>query len=77
MKLYKLILILIIFLKTETLLSDNNLFSVNNILIEKNDKNTNMELSNKAIKKGFNQLISKNFIKTGYRKTQKFKLFYY
>ena len=36
MKFYKLIfLILIVFFKTETLLSDNELFSVNNILVEK------------------------------------------
>ena len=36
MKLYKLIFtILIVFLKTETLLSENNLFNVNNIELKK------------------------------------------
>ena len=36
MKMYKLIsIILIVFLKTETLLSKNNLFNVNNIRLEK------------------------------------------
>ena len=36
MKFYKLtIFILIVFLKTETLLSDNNLFNVNNIQLKK------------------------------------------
>ena len=36
MKLYKqIIFILIIFFKTETLLSENNLFNVNNIEVEK------------------------------------------
>ena len=39
MKFYKqLIFILIVFLKTETLLSENNLFNVNNIELEKKDK---------------------------------------
>ena len=46
MKLYKqIIFILIVFLKTKTVLSDNNLFNVNNILLEKNDKFTNNETS--------------------------------
>ena len=39
MKLYLLITyILIVFLKTETLLSENNLFNVNNIKLEKKRK---------------------------------------
>ncbi len=60
MKFYKLIIfILIVFLKTETLLSDINLFNVNNIKLEKNEKTTNNLLANRAIKKGFDQLISK------------------
>tara|TARA_B100000989_G_scaffold295439_1_gene276545 strand:- start:2628 stop:3674 length:1047 start_codon:yes stop_codon:yes gene_type:complete len=58
MKFYKqLIFILIVFFKTETLLSEDNLFNVNNIRLEKNNKDTNNELANKAIRKGFNQLI--------------------
>ena len=52
-------LILIVFLKTETLLSENNLFNVNNIQIEKKEKSTNDELANQAIKIGFNQLVEK------------------
>ncbi len=64
MKLYKqIIFILIVFLKTETLLSKNNLFSVNNIQIEKNDKFSNNKLANKAIKIGFEQLISRILLK--------------
>ena len=60
MKLYlQIILILIVFFKTETLLSENNLFSVNNIKVEKNDKISNNTLADKAIKKGFKELISK------------------
>ena len=57
MKLFKkLLVILIIFFKTGNLLSDNNLFNVNNILIEKKEKETNQQLTNRAIKKGFKQL---------------------
>ena len=60
MKLYKQIFfILIVFLKTETLLSENNLFNVNNIKIERNAKISNNALADQAIKKGFNQLIAK------------------
>ena len=60
MKLYKqIIYILIVFFKTETLLSENNLFNVNNIQVEKNNSISNTVLANKAIKKGFKQLIQK------------------
>jgi hypothetical protein len=64
MKLYKqIIIILIFFFKTETLLSDNSLFSVNNIELEKKEKTTNSILAREAIKKGFNQLILKILLK--------------
>ncbi len=56
---FQIIFILIVFLKTGNLLSDNNLFNVNNIKIEKKDKTSHNVLVNKAIKKGFNQLITK------------------
>ena len=60
MKLYKqIILILVVFFKTETLLSQNNLFNVNNIELVKKDKITNNQLADQAIKKGFKQLMSK------------------
>ena len=69
MKMYKLIsIILIVFLKTETLLSKNNLFNVNNIRLEKKDKTTNNQLANQAIKKGFNQLISKILLEEDIKK---------
>ena len=52
MKFYKqIIFILIVFFKTETLFSENNLFNVNNIKVEKKDKITNKSLANKAVKK--------------------------
>ena len=64
MKFYLLITyILIVFLKTGTLLSENNLFNVNNIKLEKKGNTTNRFLANKAIKKGFNQLIDKILLK--------------
>ena len=64
MKLYKKILfILIVFFKTETLLSENNLFNVNNIELEKKDKISNKALADLAIKKGFEQLISRILLK--------------
>jgi len=59
----QILIILIVFFKTGNLLSDNNLFSVNNILLEKKDNMSNEELTNKAIKKAFNQLIDKILIK--------------
>ena len=64
MKFYKQILfILIVFFKTETLFSENNLFNVNNIKLEKKDKIANNSLADEAIKKGFNQLITKILLK--------------
>ena len=64
MKLYKKIfIILVVFFKTETLFSQNNLFNVNNIELEKKDKITNDVITDQAIKKGFNQLKTKILLK--------------
>ena len=65
MKFYKqtIILILIVFFKTETLFSENNLFNVNNIELERKDKITNKQLAEQAIKVGFDQLIRKILLK--------------
>ena len=64
MKSFKpIIIILIVFFKTETLFSKNNLFNVNNIQIEKKDKITNKAMADKAIRKGFNQLLNKILLK--------------
>lgn len=64
MKLFKqIIIILILFFKTGTLLSANNLFNVNNILLEKKDNEVSSDLANQAIKKGFNKLINKVLLK--------------
>ena len=42
--------ILVIFFKTGNVLSDNNLFNVNNIEVVKNSSSNNDILANKAIK---------------------------
>ncbi len=64
MKLFKQItLILIVFLKTGNLLSDNNLFNVNNILLEKKDGTSSKFLADKAIKSGFDQLTKRVLMK--------------
>lgn len=69
MKLFKqIIIILVVFLKTETLFSQNNLFDVDNIKIEKNNNITNDALANNAIKKGFNQLTKKILLKDDSKK---------
>ena len=65
MKSYKqiLIFILIVFFKTGTLFSANNLFNVNNIQLEKKDKISNNALADKAIIKGFTSLIERILLK--------------
>ena len=68
MKIFKLIFILIVFFKTETLLSENNLFNVNNIKLEKSDKISNNDLANQAIKNGFEQLMSRILLKEDSKK---------
>ena len=60
MKLFKqIIIILIVFFKTKTVFSENNLFNVNNIQLEKKDKISQNALADKAIKRGFSQLMEK------------------
>ena len=69
MKLYKQILIiLVVFFKTETLFSQNNLFNVNNIKLEKKDNTTNKALADKAIKKGFDKLTTRILLKEDSKK---------
>ena len=66
--------ILIIFFKTGNLLSDNSLFSVNNIKLEKKAKSTNQILADQAIKKGFVQLITKILLKDDIEKLSNLEL---
>ncbi len=60
MKFYKYIfIIIIVFFETGNVLSNNNLFDVNNIEVVKKGKISNEGLANQAIKKGFNKLTEK------------------
>ena len=69
MKLFKkTAFILIIFLKTGNLLSDNNLFNVNNIELEKKGNISSKQLADKAIKQGFDLLIKRVLMKEDYSK---------
>jgi hypothetical protein len=74
MKSHKLIiLILIVFLKTGNVLSDNNTFNVNNIELEKDGKITNTQLANQAIKEGFKNLIQKILLEEDSKKLSELK----
>ena len=74
MKYYKLIIIiLIVFLKTGNVLSNNNVFDVNNIEVKKKGKITNDKLVNQAVKTGFNQLIQKILLEEDIRKLKDLK----
>ena len=59
MKYLKITIILIVFLKTGNLLSEDNLFNVNNIEVAKKPNLSNEQLANKAIKIGFDELLHK------------------
>ena len=64
MKLFlQIILILVIFLKTGNLLSDDSLFNVNNISLEKKENFSVKNLTDKAIKEAFKQLTNKILLK--------------
>jgi len=64
----QILLILIIFLRTGNLLSDNYLFNVNNVRLEKKDNISHKQLTNQAIKKGFDNLIKKILLKEDFQK---------
>ena len=59
MKSFKIIIILVIFLKTGNVLSSENIFHVNNIELNKSLNLSSEELANKAIRKGFEVLKKK------------------
>ena len=66
--------ILIIFCKTGNVLSKENLFSVNNIQISKNNKISNKELANKAIEIGFKMLTEKILLEQDIEKFKSLEL---
>ena len=59
MKYLKIIFILVFFLKTQNVLSEENIFNVNNIEIIKKTNKSNDDLANQAIKDGFEKLKKK------------------
>ena len=60
MKLFlQIVLILVIFLKTGNLLSENSLFNVNNISFEKKENFSVKNLADEAIKEAFKELMNK------------------
>ena len=62
------IYIIIIFLKTGNLLSDNNIFHVNNIQVNKEKSNKNENLVNLAFKKAFNDLSKRLLLDKDYER---------
>ena len=60
--------ILIILFKTETVLSDNNIFNVNNIEISKETSKNKEKLINDAFKKAFDELINRLLLEEDYKR---------
>ena len=60
--------ILIILFKTGNVLSDNNIFNVNNIEISKGTSANKEKLVNHAFKKGFKELINRLLLEEDYKK---------
>ena len=72
MKIFILIfIILMIFLKTGNVLSDSDIFTVNNIKINKNTLKNKEDLINVAFKKGFLKLNEKILLKKDLKKIEK------
>jgi len=60
--------ILIILFKTGNVLSDNNIFNVNNIEINKESSKNNEKLVNAAFQKAFDELINRLLLKEDHKK---------
>ena len=74
MKFFKFILIiLVLFFKTGNVLSNTNIFDVNNIEVERKGKSSNEILANKAITKGFKKLINRILLEEDIKKIQELK----
>ena len=66
--------ILIILFKTETVLSDNNIFNVNNIEISKETSKNKEKLISDAFKKAFDELINRLLLEEDYKRISKTNL---
>ena len=60
--------ILIILFKTGNVLSDNNIFNVNNVEINKEISLNKEKIANLAFKKGFEELINRLLLEEDYKK---------
>ena len=60
--------ILIIFFKTGNVLSNNNIFNVNNVEIAKETSKNKEELVKQAFQKSFKELINRLLLQEDYRK---------
>ncbi|MBD1150704.1 DUF2066 domain-containing protein [Pelagibacterales bacterium SAG-MED29] len=60
--------ILIILFKTGNVLSDNNIFNVNNVEISKEISTNKEKLANQAFKKGFKELINRLLLEEDHKK---------
>ena len=69
MKCFKYVfIILVIFIKTGNVLSNENIFNVNNIEVIKKGNLTNQQLTNLAVKRGFKELAQKIFLEKDFKK---------
>ena len=66
--------IIIILLKTGNVLSDNNIFNVNNIEISKEYSKNNVKLVDQAFKKAFDSLVNRLLLKNDYRRVSNIDL---
>ena len=66
--------ILIIFFKTGNVLSDNNIFNVNNVTISKENSKNREELVKRAFKKSFDELINRLLLQEDHRKVSNINL---
>ncbi len=73
MKCLKFFIILVIFCKTGNVLSDDNIFSVNNIELIKTANINNQKLANQAIKKGYSSLLEKILLEDDAKNLSKLK----
>ena len=64
----------ILFFKTGNVLSENDIFHVNNIEIDKDSKISTKEFSNKAMEKAFYKLIDKILLEQDVKKLSNIKI---
>ena len=75
MKFYNLfIVIIIIFFKTGNVLSENTIFSVNNIIIDSKKYRNQQEFLNQSYREGFYQLIERISLRKDYKKLKQTNL---